>query len=151
MTIEQERKGILLVCSGNTCRSPMAKVILEQKLKERGQLDRFEIDSAAFGNPTYDVASEYARAAIKQIYGQDLLVTHKSKKLTDELTEQADIILAMTGAIKKGLQPEKSWTLKEYAGSSGDISDPHGGNLERYLECAREISDLMDRIVTKLG
>ena len=151
MSTKKEGERILLVCSGNTCRSPMAKVILEQKLKELGHLNRFEIDSAAFNGTRHSGASDTARAAIKKIYGQDLLASHKSKKLTTKLTEQADIILAMTGGIKNGLPPEKSWTLKEYAGRSGDISDPYGENLESYLECAREISDLMDRIVTKLG
>ena len=151
MSIRKERKRILFVCSGNTCRSSMGKIILKQKLTELGQLDRFEIDSAAFGNPTYDVASEYARAAIKEIYGQDLLANHKTKKVTTELTEQADIILAMTGSIKNGLPQEKSWTLKEYADSSGDISDPYGKPPEKYLECAYEISDLMDSVVEKLG
>lgn len=142
---------ILLVCGGNTCRSPMAKVILEQKLNERGQLDRFVIDSAAFGPPTDDIASENARAAIKKIYGQDLLSSHKAKKLTTELTDKAELILAMTGAIRNGLPKGKSWTLKEYAGSSGDISDPYGQNLERYLKCAYEISDMMGGIIEKLS
>lgn len=150
MNTKSGKKMILLVCGGNTCRSPMAKVILEQKLKERGQLDRFAIDSAAFGPPTDDVVSENARAAIKKIYGQDLLVSHKSKKGTPDLKEQADLILAMTGLIKNGLPKGKSWTLKEYAGGSGDISDPFGKNLEGYLEYAYEISGLMDIIVEKL-
>lgn len=138
------------MCGGNTCRSPIAKVLLEQKLKERGQLDRFEIDSAGYNAANDDDATKNAKAAIKKIYGQDLLASHKSKKLTTELTESADLILAMTGAIKNGLPQEKSWTLKEYADSSGDISDPFGNNLEKYLECAYEISDLMDSVVEKL-
>lgn len=139
------------MCEGNTCRSPIAKVLLEQKLREREQLDRFVIDSAGSNATNDDDATKNARAAIKKIYGQDLLATHKSKKLTDELTEQADLILAMTGVIKDGLPQGKSWTLKEYAGSSGDVSDPLGKSLESYLECADEISDLMDRVVEKLG
>lgn len=150
MSIVQKKKRILIVCTGNTCRSPMAKVILEQKLLERGQQDRFEIDSAAFGFPTFDVASDNARKAIKEIYGDDLLVSHWAKYVSPALIEQADLILAMTGAIKDGLPSEKSWTLKEYAGSSGDISDPYGGNLETYLKCADEISGFLDGVVEKL-
>ncbi|MFC1972640.1 low molecular weight protein arginine phosphatase, partial [Chloroflexota bacterium] len=96
------------------------------------------------------VATQDAMEVIKKIYGQDLLATHKSKKLTTEFVERADIILAMTVAIKNGLPPEKSWTLKKYGGSFGDISDPYGENLETYLKCAYEISDLMDRVVDKL-
>ncbi|MFC1991697.1 low molecular weight protein arginine phosphatase, partial [Chloroflexota bacterium] len=56
-----KKKVILLVCSGNTCRSPMAKVILEQKLREREQLNRFEIDSAAFNGANHQEASRNAR------------------------------------------------------------------------------------------
>ncbi len=150
MSINKVKKRILIVCGGNTCRSPMAKVILEQKLKEAGQLDKFGIDSAAFDGATYSGASENARTAIKKIYGHDLLASHKSKKLTTKLTGQANLILAMTERIKKELPQGKSWTLREYAGSSGDISDPFGENLESYLECAYEISDLMDSLVKKL-
>jgi len=129
----------------------MSKVILEQKLKELGQIERFEIDSAAFGAPTYPRASENARAAIKEMYGQDFLASHKAKKYMIELVKQADVILAMTGAIKKGLSPGNCWTVKEYAGSSGDIPDPFGKDLEGYLGCAYEISDIMDIIVEKLS
>ena len=145
-----EKKKVLLVCSGNTCRSPMAKVILEQKLKDRGQLDGFEVSSAAFDGTDYPEASRNAREAIKKIYGQDLLAAHKSKNLTAQLTGQADLILAMTEAISDRLPQGKSWTLKEYAGSSGDIEDPFGKNLEVYLECAYEISDLIDSILEKM-
>ena len=128
----------------------MAKVILEQKLLEMGQLDRFEVDSAAFNGTSNSGASKNAREAIKKMYGQDLLATHKSKSLTSQLAGRADLILAMTGAIKDGLPSGKTWTLKEYAGGSGDIADPFGKNLEKYLECAYEISDLMDSILEKM-
>jgi len=128
----------------------MAKVILEQKLKEQGQIDKCEVDSAAFGFLTSDVASDNAREVIKKIYGQNLLESHKPKRLTRELSEQADVLLVMTRAIKNELPSEKSWTLKEYAGSSGDIWDPFGQHFESYLKCAYEISDLMDNVVEKL-
>jgi protein-tyrosine-phosphatase len=87
---------------------------------------------------------------IKRIFGQDLLATHIPKKLTTESIEKADIILAMTGAIKNELPQEKSCTPKEYAGSSGDIWDPFGQGFENYLKCAYEMSGLMDNIVEKL-
>jgi protein-tyrosine-phosphatase len=148
---QSNRKRILLICGGNTCRSPMAKVILEQKLQALGSLDRFEIDSAAYDGPTYPVASDNAREAIKKLFGQDLLASHKAKKLTPELIERADLILVMKTKMKKGLPHGKTWTLKEYAGGSGDVADPFGSSLESYLKCAYEISDALEHIVTKLG
>ncbi len=150
MTTIREKKKILLVCKGNTCRSPMAKVILEQKLKEQGQLDRFEIDSAAFHGMSAVRAVKNAREAIKEIYGQDLLANHWAKYVSADLIEQADLILTMTGAIRDECSQGKTWTLNEYAGNFGDIADPYGGNLETYLKCAQEISKSIDGVIEKL-
>jgi protein-tyrosine-phosphatase len=145
-----DRKKILIVCGGNTCRSPMAKVILEQKLKAIGESHKFEIDSAAYDGPTYAGASINAQEAIKKMFGHDLLGSHRAKKLTKELAEQADLILVMGARMKKGLPPRKTWTLREYAGSSGDVADPFGGNMDVYTRCAHEISSLLETIVSKL-
>lgn len=83
-----KKKVVLLVCGGNTCRSPMAKVILEEKLKTAGALAGFEIDSAAYDSPTLPGASENARTAIEMLFGKDLLVGHRAKKLTSELAKR---------------------------------------------------------------
>lgn len=128
----------------------MAKVIVEEKLKKIGEFDTFEVESAAYDSPTYQGASTNAREAIKQLFGQDLLASHKAKRLTPEFVEKADLILVMGSRMKKGLPPAKTWTLKEYAGESGDIADPFGGGLDVYLKCAREISDALEAILPKL-
>lgn len=127
----------------------MAKVILEQKLTSLGEFG-FEVDSAAYDGPTYARASDNARAAIKELFGQDLLASHHAKKLTPELAEKADLILVMGARMKNGLPPGKTWTLKEYAGGSGDVKDPFGGSLKVYLECASEISSDLDGTVVRL-
>lgn len=150
MNTQTNKKIILLVCGGNTCRSPMVKVILEQKLKKLGKQDKFDVDSAAYDGPTFAGASENARAAIKQLFGQDLLASHKAKKLTPELAEKADLILVMGTRMKEGLPKKKTWTLKEYAGGSGDVKDPFGNSLQTYLECASEISTVLDGVAAKL-
>lgn len=144
------KKRILLVCGGNTCRSPMAKVILEQKLKAQDKLGEFEIDSAACASPTYQIASKEARRAIKTLFGEDLLATHQAKKVTPNLIQWADLILVMTGQMKRPLPTGKTYTLKEFAGGSGDIADPFGRGQDTYLMTAKEISAAMDKLIPRL-
>jgi protein-tyrosine-phosphatase len=144
------KKLILLVCDGNTCRSPMAKVILEHKLSAAGTIDQFTIESAACGSPTYPVASHGARKAIEALYGEDLLAAHKSRGFTPALINKADLILVMSSGMKAGLPSAKTWTLKEYAGGSGDIQDPLGLGLETYLATAGEISAALDGVVARI-
>ena len=141
---------ILFVCGGNTCRSPMAKVILEQKLAELGWTDRFEVDSSAYDAPTLPTATKEAREAITTLYGQDILASHKSKKLTAELAQQADLILVMSARMKEGLPVDKTYTLKGFAGTDGDIPDPYGGDVNVYLKAANAISGTIDKIIPKL-
>jgi protein-tyrosine-phosphatase len=137
---------ILFVCSGNTCRSPMAKVILEQQLKAVGKLGEFEIDSAAYGNPTLNSASDESREVIKIKYGKDLLASHRPKKITPGLI----FILVMTDRIKNGLPQGKVFTLKEFAGGSGDIVDPFGQGQTTYLSLAEEISETIAKVIPRL-
>ncbi len=141
---------ILFVCSGNTCRSPMAKVIMERKLKEIGMLDKFEIDSAGFSVLTLNMASKDAREVIKIKYGEDLLASHRPKRIIPSLVKWADIILTMATGLKERLPQGKVFTLKEFAGSSGDIPDPFGQGQTAYLIAADEISEAIAKIITKL-
>ena len=150
MAVQKGKSKILFVCGGNTCRSPMAKAIMVEKLKGRGLLDKYEIDSAAYDGPTSSGASSNAKEAIKKLYGDDLLASHKAKKLTPELIAWADLILVTGARMKKGLSQEKTFTLRESAGELGDIADPFGGGLDIYLECAREMSDILDKIIIDL-
>jgi len=121
------KQRIVFVCGGNTCRSPMAKVILEQKLTELGKADQFDVDSAAHGAPTLPTATKEAREAMVTLYGNDLLALHQSKRMTTDLMQQADLILVMDDRMKEGLPAYKTYTLLEYAGSKGNIPDPYGG------------------------
>jgi len=145
-----KKKKVLLICTGKTCRSPIAKVILEQKLKELGQLDKFDINSGAFNAPNYTGVNEYAIEAIKNIYGQDLLASHHSENLTIDHIEQADLILTMTEELKEGLPQNKSYTLKEFAGITEDVLVSEEENLETYLEFAYQVSSTMDNMIEKL-
>jgi protein-tyrosine-phosphatase len=150
LNTQRDKKRVLFVCGGNTCRSPLAKVILEQKLKARGELERFQVGSAAYDGPTHQWASINARRAVRTLYGDDLLASHTARRLTPDMIEQADLILVMEARMKSGLPPEKTWTLREYGGGSGDIPDLFGDSLDVYLDCAHDISSALEDILSKL-
>ena len=144
------KKSILIICSGNTCRSPMAKVILEQLLEQAGKAGYYSVDSAAKTGGTAKRAAINARDVIRQMYGEGLLGTHRPKPVAPELVEQADIILVVESWMKGGLPAEKTWGLKEYVDEKGDLADPFGGDIGEYRACARELTTVLSKLVDKL-
>jgi len=150
--VEQTKK-LLFVCSGNTCRSPLAKVLAESIFQAEG-LDGWEIDSAGTAALHGMSASRQAMSAASAL---DLdLSAHQSKPLTPEAVERADLVLVMTGAHKKAvlsLVPQaagKVYTVAELAGAEGDIADPFGGSVALYLEVARELQTHLKTIAKLL-
>lgn len=147
--------NILFVCSGNTCRSPMAEAITRRALEERGW-DHVRVDSAGTSAVWDAPASDGARRACSEI---DLDVSrHRSQPLTRELVERADIILGMTPrhvaeaqALGEG---SKVVLLSEFL--SGDeagepIVDPVGGSQEVYRDVRERISRAIEELLVRLS
>ncbi len=141
--------NILFVCTGNTCRSPMAAGIMNQIAMERG-LD-VRIESAGIFAQEGEPASTEAILAVKK-YGVDLL-GHHAQPINTELLEKSDLILTMTPAHKlvfAQAAPEKTFTLCEYAGLPGDIADPFGGDVAEYEACAAQIYDALVKVADRI-
>jgi protein-tyrosine phosphatase len=124
---------VLFVCTGNTCRSPMAMTLFRDL--NRGKVD---VDSAGVSPHPGDPASRNAVKAM-EIRGLDLK-QHRSKKITKELIDWADVVFAMTKShmnAVKAISPNANVELVADAG----ISDPYGGDEKRYQQCAGELCD----------
>ncbi len=149
-------KRILLVCTGNTCRSPMAQAILNSLLQSvTTGIEEYEILSA--GLSTIDGLSASPEAVtIMADEGIDLTY-HKSRQLDTDLILNADYILTMTGVQRDYLRDKFSkkvsviHTINEFAGEGNkDIIDPLGRGLEAYQECATQLKELLPRVINKL-
>ncbi|MFZ7119687.1 MAG: hypothetical protein ACOWWH_01875 [Eubacteriaceae bacterium] len=108
-------KNVLLVCTGNTCRSSMAEGILKYLIKDK----QVHIKSAGTSVFMSEPANNKAIKVMEEM-GFDIS-KHRSKPITEELIKESDIILTMTKAHKEKVinaspqAKEKVFTLKEYA------------------------------------
>ena len=142
--------NILFVCTGNTCRSPMAAALMNKIATEQDLVVRTE--SAGLFATEGNMASDNAIKAMIP-YGIDLTL-HRTQPVTEDLLKQCDLILTMTEAHKMVLEPmanDKVFTLMEYAGGQGDIPDPYGGDLDEYAECARVIYGALTNVAERIA
>jgi tRNA threonylcarbamoyl adenosine modification protein (Sua5/YciO/YrdC/YwlC family) len=138
---------VLFVCTGNTCRSPMAEALCTHILAQRFgcELDDLEdygviVMSAGISAMMGGQAAGEAVRAMAEL-GLDL-GSHETQPLTEPLIRHADVILTMTRSHREAIVaqwPEAAARVRLLARDGADISDPIGGPLERYRSCAAQI------------
>lgn len=167
------RMRILFVCTGNTCRSPMAEGLF-RRLARESELD---VDVRSAGVAAIPGA-DFADNAVTVLKEREALFEGSAMAVSPEIMAWADIVLVMTAQHKQSLSARftehagKIHLLKEYvnenererrqsqnadrpkengeAPASNDITDPVGGTLDDYRHCADELESLLRRLVARL-
>jgi protein-tyrosine-phosphatase len=147
-------KRILFVCSGNTCRSPLAEGIARKLLSASGR-DQWVVSSAGTSAapdlPASDHSVEVARRNGVDIAG------HRSRPLDAESVGRADLIVTMGSrhrasvGMLDGNAVDYTYLLSEFCDSiDGDVPDPIGGGVETYERTFNTIRACVEELVRKL-
>ena len=145
---------LLFVCTGNTCRSPLAEGLARRLLAERG-LGDVHVGSA--GTSAWDGASASDGSLLVAMEHALDLSDHRTRQLTKPLVDEADVILTMgphhlERVVALG-GSGKAHLLHAYA-TQGDsqaaVSDPFGGDLDVYRATYQELDQTLRRVIDRL-
>ena len=146
-------RNILFVCTGNTCRSPLAEGFLKKILREHS-LGEMEIGSAGLAAlPGSSASSHAVKVALE---GSVSLDEHKARLVKAELITKADLIIVMEPGHRQQLLDryphvsDKIYLLRHFAryGSrERGIPDPYGLNLEGYRFCFDDIKECVESLL----
>jgi protein-tyrosine-phosphatase len=134
-------KKIMFICTGNTCRSPMAMGLFREMLRQRG-IEDVVCESAGLYAMAGDAAEPNAVEAASEL-GADISA-HHARPFSPYMAQDTDLFVCMTPVHALQLYDipeEKKYIL------AGGVPDPYGGNLEEYRKCAKLISEGLQKLL----
>ncbi len=150
----KKRFYVMFVCSGNTCRSPLAEAILRSEIGRRG-IDGVCVSSAGVSAVEGSRAAENSRTVARELGAS--LGGFRSSPLTARKVALADLILTMEAKHKHAILERwpgaagKVHVITEFSGSGGrGIADPVGGPLGAYRRCGRALRAEVEKIIPKV-
>lgn len=148
---------ILVVCTANICRSPMAAGLLQHALAAQPEpLRSLPVVSAGIVAHTGDRVSENSVIALKKT-GIDIS-GHRSRPVTQAMLDEALVVLCMTESHRASIQlqaeevPGHLYLFREFLPppAAREIADPYGGSLKAYEQCRDEMVEAIPSLVARL-
>lgn len=142
--MQRDKKTVLFVCTGNTCRSPMAMALFNRMVKD-GKINEFVAESAGIA-ATGEKISQNAAKALSDA-GIDLS-GYVSRQLSPQMLSNASLVFVMTSTHlnilrQAGIKPDNIFVL------GNGIPDPFGGDLNEYKKCLESIKVSIEDLVKK--
>jgi len=145
-------RRLLLVCSGNTCRSPMAAALLRSLWEKAAPGRELTVDSAGTGAYPGLPATEHAVTALKERSID--LSQHRSQAVVR--LDGYDLVLTMTRGHRDALRArfpgftDRIFTLGEYAGTGEELPDPFGGPLTAYQQTVSALEAMLPAVIARI-
>ncbi len=141
--VKNKRKRILFVCTGNTCRSPMAEILLKNKLK-RNKIRWWDVSSCGIHAEVGGTISAGSKTALAEIGIK--VDDFTPRQLTQKLIDKSNIVICMTSSQKQLLEAcGNVFCIKDMCGY--DIPDPYGCGLDTYRVTRDALSRACDIII----
>lgn len=146
-TKRSKKIKVLFVCSGNTCRSPMAEHLFKSFLRKKRKLSGFEVSSAGVFALEGQEMSKNAQKALLD-FGISAPL-HRSKQFNERMASNFDLIVCMTKGHKELIEASGTVLAVGEITGSRDVPDPFGGSLEQYLSVAQYLNYACQDIYNK--
>lgn len=141
---------VMVVCTGNICRSPMAEIVLRRRLAAAGLADRVVVDSSGTSDEEHGNPVDRRARSVLEAHGYPTGEGHRARQV--QAGDQRDLVLAMTNAHARalrrlGIEPLLFRSFDPDAVGDLDVADPWYGGRQDFEDCLAQIEAAADGIV----